>query len=40
MSKMQSRIAFEGGHANFKDADYTELKEVKNFVDHRWSELD
>jgi len=33
-------IAFEGGHTDFKEADYTGLKEVKNFVDHRWGELD
>ena len=33
-------IAFAGGHKDFKEADYTGLREVKNFVDHRWSELD
>jgi len=33
-------IAFEGGHTDFKEVDYTGLKEVKNFVDHRWVELD
>ncbi len=33
-------IAFEGGHKDFKEVDYTGLREVKNFVDHRWAELD
>ena len=33
-------IAFEGGHTDFKEVDYTGLKEVKNFVDHRWDDLD
>ena len=33
-------IAFETGHTDFKEVDYTGLKEVKNFVDHRWGELD
>ncbi len=33
-------IAFETGHTDFKEVDYTGLKEVKNFVDHRWVELD
>ena len=33
-------IAFEGGHKDFKDVDYTGLKEVKNFVDQKWLSLD
>ena len=33
-------IAFEGGHKNFKDVDYTGLKEVKSFVDQKWLSLD
>jgi len=33
-------IAFEGGHKDFKDVDYTGLKEVKNFVDQKWLDLD
>ena len=33
-------IAFEAGHKDFIDADYAGIKEVKNFVDHKWAELD
>ena len=33
-------IAFEAGLRDFKDADYAGLKEVKNFVDHNWAEID
>jgi len=33
-------IAFEAGHKDFKDADYTGLKEVKSFIDQKWLDLD
>ena len=33
-------IAFEAGYKDFKKVDYTGLREVKNFVDHKWAELD
>jgi hypothetical protein len=33
-------IAFEGGHKDFKDVDYTGLREVKNFIDQKWLDLD
>jgi len=33
-------IAFEGGHKDFKEVDYTGLREVKNFVDQKWLDLD
>jgi hypothetical protein len=33
-------IAFEAGHKDFKDADYAGLKEVKNFIDQKWLDLD
>ena len=33
-------IAFEAGYKDFKDASYTRLKEVKDFVDHVWRSLE
>ena len=33
-------IAFEAGYKDFKDASYTRLKEVKDFVDDVWRSLE
>jgi hypothetical protein len=33
-------ISFEAGHKDFKDAEYTHLRKVKDFVDHVWHSLD